>query len=73
MAIKQKKKKYLIQGILDNTKPGTVTGWMKFFGLKRKMMFNLKGDFHRDIRGAKIHFVGDAYLGHVNPKPFVKQ
>jgi len=51
---------YLIEGELDNTHPGKVTGWMQFAGVKGKMTFDLKGDFHRDIRGAKIHFTGDA-------------
>ena len=49
----------LIEGELDNTVPGKVTGWMQFAGLKKPVKFNLKGDFHRDIRGAKIHFHGD--------------
>jgi hypothetical protein len=52
---------YLIEGELDNTQPGKVTGWMQFAGMKEKVTFDLKGDFHRDIRGAKIHFQGDAY------------
>jgi hypothetical protein len=51
---------YLIEGELDNTYPGKVTGWMQFAGMKERMTFDLKGDFHRDIRGAKIHFTGDA-------------
>ncbi len=51
---------YLIEGELDNTHPGRVTGWMEFAGLKDKVTFDLKGDFHRDIRGAKIHLTGDA-------------
>jgi len=46
---------YLIEGELDNTTPGKVTGWMQFAGLKEKVTFDLKGNFHRDIRGAKIH------------------
>ena len=50
---------HLLEGELDNTQPGKVTGWMRFAGLKEKVTFDLKGDFHRDIRGAKIHFVGD--------------
>jgi hypothetical protein len=33
---------------------------MQFAGMKEKVTFDLKGDFHRDIRGAKIHFTGDA-------------
>ncbi|MHC4116691.1 MAG: DUF2958 domain-containing protein [Planctomycetota bacterium] len=52
---------YLIEGTLDNTNPGKVTGWMRFVGLKEKVTFDLEGNFHRDIRGAKIHFTGDAY------------
>lgn len=50
---------YLIEGELDNTNPGQVTGWMRFAGLKQKVIFDLKGNFHRDIRGAKIHFTGE--------------
>jgi len=52
---------YLIEGELDNTAPGKVTGWMTFTGLRDKVTFDLEGNFHRDIRGAKIHFTGDAY------------
>jgi hypothetical protein len=51
---------YLIEGELDNTAPGKVTGWMTFAGIKEKVTFDLEGNFHRDIRGAKIHFTGDA-------------
>jgi hypothetical protein len=51
---------YLIEGELDNTQPGKVTGWMQFAGMKTKVTLYLEGDFHRDIRGAKIHFKGDA-------------
>jgi len=51
---------YLIKGTLDNAVPGKVTGWIKFAGKKQKVMIDLKGDFHRDIRGAKIVFKGDA-------------
>jgi hypothetical protein len=50
----------LIEGELDNTHLGKVTGWMQFAGMKERMTLDLKGDFHRDIRGAKIHFTGDA-------------
>jgi hypothetical protein len=46
---------YLMEGELDNTEPGKVTGWMRFNGMgNRKVRFNLQGNFHRDIRGAKI-------------------
>jgi len=54
---------YLQEGELDNTCPNKVTGWMKFAGLKENVTFELEGNFHRDIRGAKIHFTGDAYEG----------
>ena len=50
---------YLLEGELDNTTPGKVTGWMRFAGLRRKVVFALEGNFHRDIRGAKIRFRGD--------------
>jgi hypothetical protein len=52
---------YLIEGELENTHPGKVTGWMQFAGLKEKVTFDLEGDFHRDIRGAKIRFTADSY------------
>ena len=58
--------KYLQEGELDNTCPNKVTGWMKFTGMKDKVTFNLEGNFHRDIRGAKIHFTGDAYEDNTN-------
>ncbi|MDD5135553.1 MAG: DUF2958 domain-containing protein [Phycisphaerae bacterium] len=48
-----------IEGILDNTVPGKVTGWMRFTGIKDKVIFDLEGDFHRDIRGAKVRLRGD--------------
>lgn len=51
--------RYLLEGELDNTKRGRVTGWMKFAGINGKVTFDLKGDFHRDIRGTKIHFQGE--------------
>jgi len=52
---------YVQEGELDNTCPNKVTGWIKFTGMKDKVTFDLEGNFHRDIRGAKIHFKGDAY------------
>jgi len=60
---------YLIEGELENTTPGKVTGWMRFAGLKNKVTFDLEGNFHRDIRGAKIHFTGDAYEDQANIDP----
>ena len=48
--------KYLLEGVLDNTTPGKVTGWMRFAGMKNKVTLDLRGDFHRDIRGRRIRF-----------------
>lgn len=45
---------YLIDGALDNTKCGRVTGWMRFIGMECPVKLNLDGDFSRDIRGTKI-------------------
>ena len=60
---------YLVEGVLDNTTLGKVTGWMQFAGVKEKVTFNLEGNFHRDIRGAKIHFEGDAYEDQADVDP----
>ena len=51
--------RYLKEGELDNTVPGKVTGWMQFAGMKERVTFELEGDFHRDIRGAKIRLKGE--------------
>ena len=50
--------KHLLEGELDNTVPGRVTGWMQFAAIG-KVRFDLKGDFHHDIRGVKIRFKGN--------------
>jgi hypothetical protein len=47
----------LIDGELDNRIPGKVTGWMRFFRSGKrplKVIFDLSGDFHEDIRGKMI-------------------
>ncbi|MCY2928035.1 MAG: hypothetical protein NTV86_00795 [Planctomycetota bacterium] len=49
----------LLEGELDNTTPGKVTGWMQFAGMTNNVTFDLRGDFHRDIRGARIHLAGE--------------
>jgi hypothetical protein len=49
---------YVIEGMLSNTEPNKITGHITFAGIG-KVIFNLKGNFHRDIRGAAIKFVGD--------------
>lgn len=48
--------RFLIDGVLDNSTLNKVTGWMRFAGMKEKVIFDLEGNFHRDIRGAKIRF-----------------
>ncbi|MFC1792882.1 DUF2958 domain-containing protein [Planctomycetota bacterium] len=48
-----------IEGVLDNTVPGKVAGWMRFAGMDGKVIFDLEGNFHRDIRGAKVRLRGD--------------
>ena len=60
---------YLVEGELDNTHPNKVTGWMRFAGVKEKVTFDLRGNFHRDIRGAKINFTGDAYEDQADVDP----
>jgi hypothetical protein len=50
---------YLLEGELDNTTPGKVTGWLQFAGMKQTVAVDLKGNFHRDIRGAKIRLRGN--------------
>jgi hypothetical protein len=51
-----------IEGVLDNSEPDRITGWMKFAGIKEEVAFDLEGNFHRDIRGAKIRIKGDGQL-----------
>ena len=62
---------YLIEGELDNTNPGKVTGWMRFAGMKNKVTFDLKGDFHRDIRGTRIRFKGDGEEGDIEAASYM--
>ena len=52
---------YLVAGELDNTVRGKVTGWMHYVGVDGNVTFDLDGEFHRDIRGAKIQFDGTAF------------
>ena len=55
---------YLMEGELSNEAPGKVTGWMKFAGMKEKVTFDLAGNFHRDIRGAKVRLRGDGEMAN---------
>lgn len=50
---------YLIEGELDNTHAGKVTGWIRFAGITEPVVLKLRGNFHRDIQGAKIRFRGE--------------
>jgi hypothetical protein len=59
--------KYLLAGALDNTVAGKVTGWIKFAGVKGTVTFDLEGDFHSDIRGAKVR-LRNLYGGENAPK-----
>ena len=69
----------LIEGELDNTVPGKVTGWMRFLGMDEVVKLDLEGDFHRDIRGARIHFHNhkpsdrnqNGVLGEVRPESYM--
>jgi hypothetical protein len=52
----------LIDGELSNRVPGKVTGWMRFFRGERqplRVVFDLEGDFHEDIRGSDIVLKND--------------
>ncbi|MBI3336747.1 hypothetical protein HYZ98_04265 [Candidatus Peregrinibacteria bacterium] len=54
----------LIDGELDNTTSGRVTGWIRFYRKGKeplKVTLDLEGDFHEDIRGTKIRLT--------NPEP----
>lgn len=49
----------IIDGVLDNTQNGKVTGWMRFTGIDGNVVFDLEGNFHRDIRGARVRLCGE--------------
>src|SRR5712692_8287888 len=53
----------LIDGELSNRVPGKVTGWMRFFRSGEqplRVVFDLEGDFHEDIRGSDIVLKNEA-------------
>jgi len=62
----------LIEGVLDNTVPGKVTGWMNFIGKEETVTFDLNGDFHRDIRGASVLIHGDNSAEPDEAKKYMK-
>jgi hypothetical protein len=52
----------LMDGELSNRVPGKVTGWMRFFRRRRqplRVVFDLAGDFHEDIRGSDVVLKND--------------
>jgi hypothetical protein len=52
----------LIEGILDNTTPGIVKGWIDFYRQGKEPLhckLTLDGDFHDDIRGRVLRFWND--------------
>ena len=52
----------LIEGILENTTPGLVRGWIDFYRHGKSPLhctLELDGDFHDDIRGRILHFWND--------------
>jgi hypothetical protein len=49
----------LIDGELDNTVPGKVTGWIRFFRRGKpplEVTLDLDGDAHRDLQGRRFRF-----------------
>lgn len=52
----------VIEGELDNSIRDKVTGYIRFYGLDKNVIFDLQGNFHRDIRGAKIKFHSEEYM-----------
>lgn len=69
----------LIEGVLDNTTPGRVQGWIDFYREGKKPLhcvLDLDGDFYDDIRGRILHFWNerpsdagcDGSLGRIEPE-----
>lgn len=69
----------LIEGVLDNTSPGRVEGWIDFCRKGKQPLhcvLDLDGDFHDDIRGRILHIWNehptdagfDGSLGRIEPK-----
>jgi hypothetical protein len=52
---------YLLEGELDNRRPGKITGWLRFAGLPEKVIVDLDGDFEPDIRGQRIGLTGPRF------------
>ena len=69
----------IIEGVLDNTTPGVVRGWIDFYREGTQPLhcvIELDGDFHDDIRGRVLHFWNenpsdagyDGSLGRIEPE-----
>jgi len=54
---------YLLEGELDNTQTGKVTGWIRFAGLPDRVRIDLEGDFEPDLRGRRIGLTGRPSCG----------
>jgi hypothetical protein len=52
----------LIDGVLDNTTPGKVTGSLRFIGRKRPVRLDLAGDFAGECQGKRL------VLKHADPQ-----
>ena len=63
---------FLTEGELDNTTPGKVTGWLRFAGMNEKVTLKLEGNFHRDIRGAKIRLKHDAIANEQDAEKYLE-
>jgi len=63
---------YLVGGTLDNTHLGRVIGALQFVGMDELVRLELVGDFHRDIRGAKLELLGapNAALREDEARPY---
>lgn len=54
--------RYLLEGELDNSVPGSIMGWLRFAGMEEKVEVELEGDFMTDVRGKKLILSG-RYVG----------
>lgn len=62
---------HLIDGYIDNTVPGKVTGYLRFVGMAEIVRLNLTGDFHRDIRGTVLLITKSTSEGHAQPEDYM--
>ena len=47
----------VIEGELDNTEPGRISGWLHFANYPHQVELNLVGDFRAGLRGRRVHVV----------------